>query len=975
MGWFAKFKAYLKDRRVHKSDIILLVILLPCLVFLYIAWTGGVFSTRQEYPVSQGYQARMDGGWVYVLDSGHSTLTKASTDGSIIYRVSPGLYVDGFCVGEDGCVYLNASSFGGMTVVGEQILAYDSTGENLRVIDERDYGEDFLSKHAFHGVSEKNGELHYIECKEDEIVSHCVNLSDMSHSETSFTYANAFRSVSDACFDGRTLYILDRNGTLFRIQADGLRERIYNVDFAEEKERVPYRISVSDAGEVYYTDIRSRTVQHVLIKDGRSETVVEDTDSVTVDVDSSTGVERYILTDESSVQLPDGVIMAFRNSAGPMVKKYLACAVAAVALILAVILVLRVLNAALSRKRTNMQQIIFAAIAMSLITTVLTGSIMINSFRKAYTDKINEELIVCAVSTANSIRSEDVLRINEPGDYGSDAYLRLSAAMEYVFDRSIGINRNTYCNILRYDGGEEGAYSIAYLDGTIGTYYPLSAFETDETITVYETKKPVISEAIEDISGTYFGVKVPILDVEGNCAGVVSAGTQVVLLQELVRNMIVRVLTSILLFAIIAWFLTSEVIAYAKNVDVYRTGAETRPTMLPGHLFRLLIVLIFAAYNLEASFLPSYIMHQLPEGSENTAVLASLPYTVNVFIIGLTAIFCSRFVRGIGLLRTLMLSLALAFAGNLLIFLVPGYSSIMGGMALIGIGVGLSTNMMYVLLTYVSDSHDQVWGLSIYNAAVMAGINLGMVGGSVLAVLVGQRLVFAAGAGLWLLILLLSGGMMRKMSGAIVIPDKQAAKEKSGGLRTLFGNRFVPTFMICIQNPYVVFSSFVMYYLPIFCDEHGYSETSTALMLLCYAELSILVGDTMVERTRKWMGNGAMYAALGINILALLIFAWKPELIGMLAALLLLGLSASFGKPVQQKYFIDLPQVKSYGEDKAMGIYNFTENIGESAGPVVMAWLMFSTPLLSTVVSFCSAVTVLGALHSVIVRTNKTTGQ
>ena len=48
--------------------------------------------------------------------------------------------------------------------------------------------------------------------------------------------------------------------------------------------------------------------------------------------------------------------------------------------------------------------------------------------------------------------------------------------------------------------------------------------------------------------------------------------SQVVLLQQLLRNMIIRVLTSIILFAIIIWFVISEAIAYVRNLGTYRTG-------------------------------------------------------------------------------------------------------------------------------------------------------------------------------------------------------------------------------------------------------------------------------------------------------------------------------------------------------------------------------------------------------------------
>lgn len=83
----------------------------------------------------------------------------------------------------------------------------------------------------------------------------------------------------------------------------------------------------------------------------------------------------------------------------------------------------------------------------------------------------------------------------------------------------------------------------------------------------------------------------------------------------------------------------------------------------------------------------------------------------------------------------------------------------------------------------------------------------------------------------------------------------------------------------------------------------------------------------------------------------------------MVAALVLMGLSASFGKSVQQNYYMELPAVKGYGEDRAIGLYNFTENIGESLGPVVFGKLAVFSPRSLAFSGFVGVVAVCSALH------------
>ena len=59
---------------------------------------------------------------------------------------------------------------------------------------------------------------------------------------------------------------------------------------------------------------------------------------------------------------------------------------------------------------------------------------------------------------------------------------------------------------------------------------------------------------------------------------------------------------------------------------------------------------------------------------------------------------------------------------------------------------------------------------------------------------------------------------------------------------------------------------------------------------------------------------------------------------------------------------------KEYGEDKSIGIYNFTENIGESLGPVVFGQLMFVSPLIRGVLPYCIAVTGMSGIYYFINR-------
>ena len=96
---------------------------------------------------------------------------------------------------------------------------------------------------------------------------------------------------------------------------------------------------------------------------------------------------------------------------------------------------------------------------------------------------------------------------------------------------------------------------------------------------------------------------------------------------------------------------------------------------------------------------------------------------------------------------------------------------------------------------------------------------------------------------------------------------------------------------------------------------------------MLYSQIAVLSGDYLTEHVSARFGDRAMYVALLMNVAAVLLFALTGSMDGLIFALMILGFSAAFGKPVQQSYFLDRKAAVRYGEDRSIGVYNFTENI------------------------------------------------
>lgn len=75
--------------------------------------------------------------------------------------------------------------------------------------------------------------------------------------------------------------------------------------------------------------------------------------------------------------------------------------------------------------------------------------------------------------------------------------------------------------------------------------------------------------------------------------------------------------------------------------------------------------------------------------------------------------------------------------------------------------------------------------------------------------------------------------------------------------------------------------------------------------------------------------------ASGLMIVATLLFAVVPTITAAVLGILLLSIAISFGYAAQSTYYSSLPQVQTYGESRAMGVYSLFDNGGQTLGPVL----------------------------------------
>ena len=971
----------MKGKQNRRKRLVFLIMIL--VGFVYLHFNG--FSYPGNMKISQAYLLKEgEDGRRYLLDEGHKRLLCINKQNKVLYSVENPqdsqkniLYIDDFCVDKSGNLYLQTSCWDGMHLSEELILKYDSDGKQKEVVNKWDYSSTWVYKHKIYGLSLYQDQLQYAVLDKDQI-----ELS--GGKSTKIPYQDAETRISDCVFQENTLYILDKNGKIYEkkdVSSDEDVREIFDVNKSEFSDGIPYDLSVSQNGKLFYTDIRSRMVVMLEPDHYLPVPVVENTDTLTVWTMQSENEELIFTADSEAGQIwqTDGTLQGeIKEIHGDGIKIalwgisiFLVLAGAA-GIIVPFLFWVKSHYGILS----NVKRLGLLIGAMLLMVAGTVSAMLIKEFRSNYRQKVEEQIEITAYMEAEQIKKEDIGTIKTAADYDSMAYKNICQIMSETFPIEIEFYQNIYCNILVMDE-KKNAYAIAYLDQSIGNFFPLDETETEEVRQVYETGKAVWNKGKEDISGDYIYIKVPVRTETGEVTGVVAVGTELIVLDQILADIIKNILSVLLVLILLFCILFEEALSFLEESKKYQEADKEASKASPSHLMRLIIFGVFVAYNMTASFLPVYLMRYAKSTHfGNTELAASIPVTLNIFVIGATSLICQKLTVKLGIRKLSALSGICSFAGNILLFFAPSYIAIVAGLVLDGIGVGFMTNAVYILISRITDARNRMEGLAVYNSAYLAGLNFGVMLGSLLAVQFGQRIVFVFVSSVWVLLVgiimsighvLDQGGEKEESKGATQAGSKV---EKTGekGIRKFLSDKAVTSFFILIQNPYIVFGSFVFYYVPLFCDQEGFSELASTLLLLLYAEIPVVMGNWMTKWMIEKLKYKSMYLACGINVLALLTFVLYPRLPGMILALILMGLGACFGKTVQQMYFLDLESVKEYGEDKSIGIYNFTENIGESLGPVVFGQLMFVSPLIRGVLPFCIAVTGMSGIYYFINR-------
>ena len=913
-----------------------------CLLLAALCWvfrplfTDAPFSTAYAFDGPSGVFPG-ESGRLYIIDQGKKTVLITDGQGKLLRSIDCGTdgdsepyYASLVAEGADGSIYVADTRYAGQgtRISQERIFRYDANGENGVCIYLIDYEtieqEAPLQYGNILSLREENGALVFTR-KTDNGLAVC-QLDLASGRLQSAGYDLPGQYISDADAEPGTLrpIFTNRLGQVCTV-TDGATEVLL------DEGRTSWMLCAEE-GRIYYSDIAANAVLCYDLETGREEIVLEAPD-ILYGVQTAGG--RLYTTDYMGYyMLEDGE--ASYVDALTYSQPLLRCALWAALFLgglLAVAVAYLLLAPALHRPKSELFQRMAIVLGVSLCMGCLVGYITINQMVSNQKATVMEQLnLFCDILVENT-DTEALANIDSLADYKGEDFNQVKEPLDAL--TRMGYENGMYYYYAIYSTDGEVIYTIMDFEETLPARYPVYAYGEEGYTEVLAEGESV--EFGGDVSsyGSWAFVLKPIRDAAGTPIAIMEVGTNLDDLDSQIQELVKEVALTILSMAVVLLMIIVEIIFYAEHRERKRKNLAL-PGLAAQFPLRLLIFLAYLVDCMQDAFV-SILANQLytPILGIPQSVGAALPLSAQVFAAAVMAFLGGGLSRKAGVKKTLVGGFLLEITGCLLCGAGGTYFSLLGGKAVIGMGLGLIIVSLNAIAARGEDEAESAKAFTDISAGTLAGVTAGAGVGSIILSFGHYSMVYFVGAAILLIGLALSFSGRDYKEAAVA-----KAKEEVGFFRFLF-NRQVITFLLLMLLPFLMGLSFREYFFPIYAAELGMSETMIGRLYLICGLLVIYAGPQLTGKLiARLGGKWTVTLASALIIAAPLLYVAIPTLATTIVGVLLLSVAISFGYAAQSTYYSELPSVEHYGGGRAMGIYSLFENIGQTLGPMIYGLAM-----------------------------------
>ncbi|MDR1398840.1 MAG: MFS transporter [Treponema sp.] len=851
---------------------------------------------------------------------------------------------------EENNLYILDARFEGILADNiERVLRYSEKGAYLGEIYRLQYiNEDFiLTKGKIAGMAYHAGLIYLLRLERDGFwLEQRAADGSGDISGVFFNYPNAFRDLvyGHINAENQRITITTKAGAIKQFDFSG--NLAYTWSEAQAEKALPWTAVSDDKNSLIYTDIMTGVI-------------------FSLDTQNHTRAEVHATAEDQSpyyrINYAHGKLFAasndniFISSAGeyeiissyryaPSVQRLKVALFAGLALNVLVFLAILLIAAMplLKKKLNGSLKIILITGSSIAFGGLIASFLIINEMNDQYNNKVFSELENISRLVTSIVDTETLLSLTSPADYDTEKYLQFKESMTALFSQTGFTGERVYQLILmKHDTNIDIMYD---LESSVGIFYPFEKYIDGLYKEAYENGKyvPIVRDVTSE--GSWLFVCGPIFDKDGKVAALIETGYDMRSVQARMRAGNIQILLTVaaatvaFFLAIIEFILVFS--AWKKNKSEIENDKTTKPSFYP-ELFRALVFFLFIVNNLEAATLPIYSAQiyapflRLPK-----EFIVTLPIIADMGSAALALLLIPILLEKTGLKLICIVSVIFIFIGNVLCFIAQNTLYL----AMAHVFTGFAGGSLILVINTIIGSQQNIHGVSNgfahFNASYLAGVNVGVVLGSILAQFFPYRVVYFFSSLLALALIGIAVFSIRSKYLKHIYNISAQREKESGSLLTFLLNPSVFAVLVFLIIPYVISLSFTSYFMPVYGIENGLRESNIGQLILLNGLFAILFGTSLCEFIAEKISIKLIIIfSLTLNAGAIYLFSLNMSVNMLVIVIFILAIVNIFALTNIQTYYATLYQNAGISSSKALGVYSAIENAAMAAGPVVFSYI------------------------------------
>ncbi|MDR1218489.1 MAG: MFS transporter [Treponema sp.] len=920
-----------------------------------------------------------------IIEDSEKSILALDSDGTLLYQLKAQKNAgDSFssakfiALDETYNLYALDARFGGAFERNvERVLKYSDEGKFLAEIYRYEYvNEDFITtKGRIAGMVYSDGAVHLVRMDNEGFYVDRVDVAGRMDGVESvfFPYPNAFRDLVffNLNIERKKIAVTTKSGGVKQYDFSG--KLLYEA--AAESTRLPWTVASDENDNLIYTDILNNEIVFINVSTYEQRTLFT----------APSGESPYyrIAHGESGgnsflAASYDNIVIMNETGKTEIINSYsfsstdrrlfvllflhltldiLAFVVSAVS---AAVLLFK------KNKDSTFKRIIWAAFCITF-GAVLASILIINEMNVRYYERIYSNLENISRLTAINLDTDIVTSLSQPSDYENEAYAALKNSLKENFSHLSFAGQNVYQTIWMERDGV--VYMMWDLESSVGVFYPFEEYEGSTYQQTCDSRQYVYSTTTTS-EGSWLFVDGPIFDKEGNIVAVIETGYDLSTVEAQTKSMVIQTVLIVIASAVAFLLLMIEFIlimnAYKKNKVAIK---ENERLPFRAELPRAVIFFLFATINLPSAILPVYASNLYkPLFNLPRELVVTFPFIADMGATSIALLVIPNVLGKIGLKQISLLAAIFVAGGYTLCFLAPDTLYLTVAYAFTGFSGGALLLALNAVIGAQKDVKDVNNGFAHFNASFLAGMNVGVVFGSILAQFFSYRIVYLFSSAVALILLVTLAFSMRSKAASYLYEIELAKEEKSEKF-ALVKFIFKPVVFISLLFlllPYVVSMSFTSYFMPAYGLEQGLRESNIGQLMLLSGLFAILFGTSLCDYvSQKFPLKVIIVASLLLNAGGVYLFSLNVSIFMLIVVIVILAIANIFVLTNIQTYYATLYQGETVSSMKALSVYSAVENLSMAIGPVIFSYMLDNVAvgmkLLAGALAACIAVFVIAS--------------